>query len=181
MWTDVCFAGEFEFNADSIRQLQAHSLTDNVTYAYQFSNLFHAPGAGFLDYPSWAKTSADHGDEVPFVWGALLARDEYKNLSDGKSYRYICNLSMVPVVWVLGLSMLESYGRWWSFKTMMINVSFGSKNDKAVHPFIKKYIHALPALSGLIQLVLDHRPSGARFTRLVGQVAGWQVSLIHTL
>ena len=63
----------------------------------------------------------------------------------------------------------------------MINVSFGSKNDKAVHPFIKKYIHALPALSGLIQLVLDHRPSGARFTRLVGQVAGWQVSLIHTL
>mgnify|MGYP001797590899 FL=1 len=85
----VLFAGETQFNADAIRQLQVHSVTDNSTYAYQFSNLFHSDD-GFLNYPSWAKTSADHGEELPFVWGMLLEKEQYQNLTKG-GFKF-CNL-----------------------------------------------------------------------------------------
>ena len=73
-------------NSDAIRQLKAHSrLKNTTTYAYYFSNLRHSSESGLFDYPKWAKLSADHGDELPFVWGALLATsEEYSSLQTGK-------------------------------------------------------------------------------------------------
>lgn len=76
--------GEISFNADSVRQLRAHSQSDKSTYAYYFTNLYHAPPqSGWWDAPVWLKKSADHADEIAFVWGALLTEGSYSSFAKG--------------------------------------------------------------------------------------------------
>ena len=79
------FLGEIEFNTDIVRQLRAHSKTAQSTYAYYYTNLYHAPpGKAWWDWPTWIKKSADHADELAMVWGVLLlGSDGYNTLAKG--------------------------------------------------------------------------------------------------
>ena len=79
------FSGEIAFNTDIIRQLRAQSQTNRKAYAYYFTNLIQYPP--FVKpwyFPAWLKRSADHTDEVPFVFGAILAKDNYTALVNGE-------------------------------------------------------------------------------------------------
>ena len=79
------FSGEIAFNTDIIRQLRAHSQTNRKAFAYYFTNLIQYPP--FVKpwyFPAWIKRSADHTDEVPFVFGAILAKDNYTALVNGE-------------------------------------------------------------------------------------------------
>ena len=70
-----------------IRQLRYHSKTPNATYAYYFTNLYNAPkGDAWWYLPPWVKTSADHGDEIPFVWGFATVKENYTQLAAGNDY-----------------------------------------------------------------------------------------------
>ena len=79
------FLGEIEVNTDIVRQLRAHSKTAQSTYAYYYTNLYHAPpGKAWWDWPTWIKKSADHADELAMVWGVLLlGSDGYNTLAKG--------------------------------------------------------------------------------------------------
>ena len=59
-------------------------MTPNNTYAYYFTNLYDVkPQYAWWPMPNWAKKSADHPDEIAFVWGTVLARSEYSKLMEG--------------------------------------------------------------------------------------------------
>ena len=59
-------------------------MTPNNTYAYYFTNLYDVkPQYAWWPMPNWAKKSADHTDEIAFVWGTVLARSEYSKLMEG--------------------------------------------------------------------------------------------------
>lgn len=36
--------------------------------------------------PDWAKKGADHTDEIAFVWGTVVAKNEYSKLAKGRQY-----------------------------------------------------------------------------------------------
>lgn len=64
------FLGHLNFDADSLNQLKVHSeATQKTTYAYYFTEQFKPDPAFFL-YPSWIlNNSAEHADDLPFVFG----------------------------------------------------------------------------------------------------------------
>jgi len=66
--------GEMSFNIDCTRELRAHSSSSKSTYAYYFTELYDAPEAvkGWA-VPNGLKVSADHADEIPFVFGVPYA------------------------------------------------------------------------------------------------------------
>ena len=145
----VLFAGETQFNADAIRQLQVHSVTDNSTYAYQFSNLFHSDN-GFLNYPSWAKTSADHGEELPFVWGMLLEKEQYQNLTKGGfKLCNLCKYSSKAWQQILTRNVTSSYiysENVYIFRNSIVDFSFTAYFGAVDKPFTYvKIVESLPA------------------------------------
>lgn len=66
--------GEMSFNVDCTRKLRAHTSSSKSTYAYYFTELYDAPEAvkGW-ELPDGLKVSADHADEIPFVFGVPFA------------------------------------------------------------------------------------------------------------
>lgn len=68
-----------DFSAEMWRLMLAHAKgSSKKTFGYLFNELFHIPVANRL-WPSvdWIKTSADHFDEVPYVFGApFLTADQ---------------------------------------------------------------------------------------------------------
>ena len=70
------------FNADSVRQLSLRSDDSKPTYAYYFTENFKTPAFIPMQVPDWADTSADHGDEIPFVFGSVYGNE--RNLWNGK-------------------------------------------------------------------------------------------------
>lgn len=73
----ILFPGEFFFNEDHIRLASSHSAGDKVTYTYQFVPYIIPPKDLRLWYvPDKLKTSADHGDELPYVFGTSEVTDD---------------------------------------------------------------------------------------------------------
>ena len=70
------------FNADSVRQLSIHSSNPSSTYAYYFTENVRDPAFIPRQVPDWLETSADHGDEIPFVFGSVYGNE--RNLWNGK-------------------------------------------------------------------------------------------------
>lgn len=71
-----CSPGALTFDADIINNLQQHSSSeDTVTYAYYFTELF-VPGKDILPVPEFLVSSANHGYDLPFVFGAPFMSDE---------------------------------------------------------------------------------------------------------
>ena len=69
------------FNADSVRQLSAHSDGSKATYAYYFTENFMPAAPIWPLTPSWIKTTANHGDDLPFVFGSIYNNE--KNIWSG--------------------------------------------------------------------------------------------------
>lgn len=58
------------FNHDTVYQLEQHSSSKKSTYAYYFTENYKSDSPKLVwSLPDWLKTGADHGDEVPFVFG----------------------------------------------------------------------------------------------------------------
>jgi len=64
-----------------VNQLQQHAAGETATYAYYFTEEFKPdPPNPLWSMPDWLKTSADHGDEIPFMFGCtLIKKDMEKN------------------------------------------------------------------------------------------------------
>jgi len=70
------FMSALTFDADIINNLQQHSSSeDTVTYAYYFTELF-VPGKDIMPVPEFLVSSANHGYDLPFVFGAPFMSDE---------------------------------------------------------------------------------------------------------
>jgi len=70
------FLGEQIFDERGLEKLQQHSLGNTSTYAYYFTQKYTPdPPNPMGTPPDWLKSSADHGDELPFVFGGPLIRE----------------------------------------------------------------------------------------------------------
>lgn len=81
---------------DAVQELHMHSKQDSKsTYAYYFNELYEAPAGLLSAAPAWLKKSADHADELPFVFG--MAYVEEPEIWKGKvpTLMEICNISNV--------------------------------------------------------------------------------------
>ncbi|XP_067929883.1 carboxylesterase 5A-like [Watersipora subatra] len=70
------------FKVPSITHLQIHSkISSRRTYAYEFA--YNPPGSGPYGprEPEWLNVAADHGDEIPFVIGSVLAPENICQLT----------------------------------------------------------------------------------------------------
>ncbi|XP_067929874.1 bile salt-activated lipase-like isoform X2 [Watersipora subatra] len=65
----VDFLGEQFFNADTANQLEQHSVSDKATYGYYFTELHNVENP-LWQLQDWLKRGADHGDELPLLFGA---------------------------------------------------------------------------------------------------------------
>lgn len=65
------------FGAEALRQLQAHSQTDDkATYAYYFTEQFDGAFIPELAQPSWlANNTADHVEDLVFLIGGYYLKD----------------------------------------------------------------------------------------------------------
>jgi len=64
-----------------VNQLQQHAAGETATYAYYFTEEYKPdPPNPLWSMPDWLKTSADHADELPFMFGGpLIKKDMEKN------------------------------------------------------------------------------------------------------
>ena len=64
--------GETLFNFDTLNQLEQHSASEQTsTYGYYYTENYVSDIPNPLwTVPDWLKVKADHGDELPFVFGA---------------------------------------------------------------------------------------------------------------
>jgi len=77
--TTSCHVGEENIVERSVRQLEQHSASEKPTYAYYFTEKHKTtPPASLWTIPDWLKVSADHGDEVAFVFGGSLIKEAAK-------------------------------------------------------------------------------------------------------
>lgn len=67
--------------ADAVRFLDKHSQGDKVTYGFIFSEYIR--GAETYPFPEMYKFSAEHGEELPFVFGFAYITDELLSLYEG--------------------------------------------------------------------------------------------------
>lgn len=82
------------FNADIVRLLESHSAGRKKTYAYTFTELVNLPAEDKpWPNPDWLKVSADHTDELPFVFG-LPFIPEHNSVYAGTNIKYhlVCPL-----------------------------------------------------------------------------------------
>jgi len=74
------FLGEQIFDERGLEKLQQHSLGKTSTYAYYFTQKYTPdPPNPMGTPPDWLKSSADHGDELPFMFGGPLIRESVAN------------------------------------------------------------------------------------------------------
>lgn len=63
-------SGELNFNEDQVRLLTAHSSGEKSTYGYQFMPYVSPPKENLMWHvPEKLKTTSDHADELPYVFG----------------------------------------------------------------------------------------------------------------
>ncbi|KAF6023162.1 ces3 [Bugula neritina] len=75
----VEFFGDEKIVESNVRQLEQHSAGEKPTYAYYFTEKHKTnPLASLWTLPDWLKVSADHGDEVAFVFGGSLIKEAAK-------------------------------------------------------------------------------------------------------
>ena len=74
------------FDGDVINNLKQHSTSEaTVTYAYYFTEVFD-PALVLVPIPDYLRSSANHGDDLPFVFGApFMSDDGESELWKGKS------------------------------------------------------------------------------------------------
>ncbi|KAF6017038.1 CES2 [Bugula neritina] len=71
--------GDEKIVESNVRQLEQHSAGEKPTYAYYFTEKHKTnPLASLWTLPDWLKVSADHGDEVAFVFGGSLIKEAAK-------------------------------------------------------------------------------------------------------
>ncbi|KAF6027323.1 CES5A [Bugula neritina] len=77
----VAFLGEQFINKECTCQLRQHAEGETATYAYYFTEEYKPDPPNLAwSMPDWLKISADHMDEIPFVFGgSLIRRDMEKN------------------------------------------------------------------------------------------------------
>ena len=80
--------GEAFFDADVANELTQHSPSEKPTYGYYFTEPIEFRNALWQN-PGWSKTIADHGDELPFVFGGAFYKDMKDDNWKGKSVREI--------------------------------------------------------------------------------------------
>lgn len=74
--TDISFiVGEFLYDVGALETLLAHSTGNKSTYAYYFGEMYE-PQTQFIQIPGWLRRSADHTQELPFLFGAAFLEDE---------------------------------------------------------------------------------------------------------
>jgi len=74
-----CHVGEEKIVESNVRQLEQHSFDEKSTYAYYFTEKHKTtPPASLWTLPDWLKVSADHGDEVAFVFGGSYIKEAAK-------------------------------------------------------------------------------------------------------
>jgi len=74
-----CHVGDEKIVESNVRQLEQHSAGEKPTYAYYFTEKHKTnPLASLWTLPDWLKVSADHGDEVAFVFGGSLIKEAAK-------------------------------------------------------------------------------------------------------
>ena len=80
-----CIAGEQIFDIAMVTQLEQHSHSEKPTYAYYYTQPSKNPST-LWSVPDWLRTTADHGDEITFVFGYPLYIPEMKRnkIWDGK-------------------------------------------------------------------------------------------------
>lgn len=70
------FVADITYAAGTIRQLTSRAnITGKSTYGYYFNEPFKPnPPNSLWSMQEWLKTSADHGDDLPFLFGAAWLR-----------------------------------------------------------------------------------------------------------
>lgn len=54
---------------DSVELLEKHGGGDSKTYAYYFTKKSNRTNRGMWELPLWLSVSADHAEEIPYVFG----------------------------------------------------------------------------------------------------------------
>ena len=78
--------GEVSSGANTIRQLTKHSEggDQHSTYGYYFTEEYHAEeNYSFWTVPDWAKNSADHSDDLIFMFGGIHCKKDYSKILSG--------------------------------------------------------------------------------------------------
>lgn len=65
------------YDAAAVRNLEEHSTSNKSTYAYYFTERYYPnTDVEFFNIPEWLKRSADHTQELPFLFGSAFLADE---------------------------------------------------------------------------------------------------------
>ena len=69
-------SGEHHFNVDIVNNIEQQSTSsDSSTYAYYFTEPYK-PAEPLWPAPNWLKYSANHGDDLPFVFGSPYINED---------------------------------------------------------------------------------------------------------
>ena len=98
----VDVVGDHHFRGDIVYNLQEHSLSSKPTYAYYFTERVSIdPKLKIFHRPEWAKTSADHAEDLFYVFGASFLKSEEPTMWQG---RYLFLQELVAYLLHGGLS-----------------------------------------------------------------------------
>ena len=78
------FIGDYHFGVDIVHGLEDHSESAKVTYAYHFTELVQAnPDYDLSPSPQYLKYSANHMDELYYVFGTAYMLEYLPNIWKG--------------------------------------------------------------------------------------------------